>query len=95
MSSGKGHGGNRRHTHRNKGPDTDGFTPYMASKSCEACGKQCYRTRDEARQSAKVNHPGQVMHEYTCTEPSGKAWWHISSIPASRLTILREREHRE
>lgn len=65
----------------------------MSRKVCETCGKQCYLTRDEAKQSAKVNHPGQAMHFYTCEDTSGIKWWHISSIPADRLTWLRERKH--
>ncbi len=90
MPSSKGRG--RRHTHRNKGKDTDGFSPYMAYKVCSACGKQCYLTRDEAKRSAKVNHPGQAMHAYECEEPTGKVWWHLSSIPAYKLKELRDKQ---
>jgi hypothetical protein len=86
-------GRGRRHTHRDKRPDSDGFTPYMSRKVCEACGKQCYLSREEAKRSARVNHPGQTMCEYPCTEPSGKVWWHLSSMPADKLRQLREREH--
>lgn len=90
MASIRGRG--RRHTHRYKKRASDGFTPYIAIKTCAACGKQCYRSRDEARQSAKINHPGQVMHAYECEEPSGQRWWHLSSIPAGKLKRLRDRE---
>jgi hypothetical protein len=65
----------------------------MAHKECLTCGKQCYLTREEAKHSARVNHPGQAMHVYECAEPSGKVWWHLSSIPADKLTELRERQH--
>lgn len=91
MPSSKGRG--RRHTHKTKRPDANGFTPYMGRKICDTCGKQCYLTREEAKRSARVNHPGQAMHEYSCEEPSGNVWWHLSSIPADKLTQLRDREH--
>jgi hypothetical protein len=86
-------GRTRRHTHKTKRPDADGFTPYMSHKVCAVCGKQCYLSREEAKKSGRVNHPGQAMHVYTCEEPSGKTWWHLSSMPASKLTQLRDREH--
>jgi hypothetical protein len=85
----------RRHSHKRKGPDTEGFSPYMAYKVCETCGKQCYLTRAEAKRSARVNHPGYAMHEYQCTEPSGKVWFHLSSIDADKLSELRERKNRD
>jgi hypothetical protein len=86
-------GRNKRHTHRVKRPVSDGFVPYMASKLCEVCGKQCYSTREDAKHSARVNHPGKAMHVYYCEEPSGIVWWHLSSIPADKLTQLRDRKH--
>lgn len=92
MPSSKGR--DKRHTHKFKRRDTAGFSPYRAHKICAACGKQCYLSREEAKRSAKVNHPGQVMHVYECEEPSGKVWWHLSSIPADKLKKLRDREHR-
>ena len=91
MPSNKGR--TRRHTHKKKAADT-GFSPYMAHKVCAACGKQCYLTREEAKRSARINHPGKVMHVYECTEPSGNKWWHLSSIPADKLKRLRDRERR-
>lgn len=91
MPSSKGRA--QRHTHKNKRRDADGFTPYMAHKICGACGKQCYRTREEAKRSARVNHPGQAMHVYDCEESPGIKWWHLSSIPADKLKTLRDREH--
>jgi hypothetical protein len=78
--------------HRQKTRDVSGFAPYMAFKVCETCGKQCYPTREAARQSARVNHPGQAMHIYWCREASGRKWWHLSSMPAARLAQLRDRE---
>ena len=90
MPSSKGRG--HRHTHVKKRPDNDGFTPYMARKVCTVCGKQCYLTREEAKYSARVNHPGQAMHIYKCGEPSGRVWWHLSSMPAYKLKELRDRE---
>jgi hypothetical protein len=66
----------------------------MARKVCDVCGKQCYLTRDEAKQSARVNHPGQAMHVYQCEESAGIKWWHLSSIPADKLKQLRDREYR-
>lgn len=64
----------------------------MSHKVCGTCGKQCYLTRDEAKRSARVNHPGQAMHVYTCEEPAGKTWWHLSSMPADKIKELRDRE---
>ena len=93
MPSSKGR--KRRHTHKRKGPDTEGFSPYMAYKICGTCGKQCYLTREEAKHSARVNHPGYAMHAYQCTEPSGKVWWHLSSIAADKLAELREKRSRD
>ncbi len=89
MASGQGK--SRRHAHLKKRPDDDGFTRRMSHKTCDTCGKCCYLTRSEAKKAAKVNHPGQVMHEYECAEPSGKVWWHLSSIPAGKLKELRKR----
>jgi hypothetical protein len=91
VSSAKGRG--RRHLHKGKRPVNDGFTPYMAFRRCTVCDKQCYPTRAEAKRSARVNHPSQVMHVYMCEEDTGKQWWHLSSIPADKLTELRDREH--
>lgn len=88
-------GRNRRHAHKKKRSIPDGFTGYMARKVCAICGKQCYLTRDEAKHSARVNHPGTPMHVYTCEEENGTVWWHLSSIPADKLKTLRDREHRE
>lgn len=91
MPSSKGR--NKRHAHKNKRQDASHVPAYLARKVCDACGKKCYLTRDEAKRAAKVNHPGQVMHEYTCTEPSGLEWWHLSSIPAAKLRRLRDQRH--
>lgn len=88
-------GRNRRHAHKEKRGEIRGFSPYMSRKACETCGKQCYMSREEAKQAARVNHPGQVMHAYDCTEPSGTRWWHLSSIPAHRLKILKDSKHEE
>jgi hypothetical protein len=93
LASNKSRGRGRRYAHVRKKPDSDGFVPYMAHTVCDACGKQCYLTREEARRSARVNHPGTAMHAYTCTEPSGKTWWHLSSIPAYKLKELRDQGH--
>ena len=90
MPSNRGRG--RRHTHKKKAPDGDRFSPYMASKVCSRCGKQCYSSRDEAKRSAKVNHPGKVMHVYWCEEFPGIIYWHLSSIEAYKLKELRDRE---
>jgi hypothetical protein len=87
-------GRSKGRAHKRKVRDTAGFSPYMAHKVCGTCGKQCYLTRDEAKRSGRVNHPGQAMHVYECEEPSGKKWWHISSIPAGKLSELRDRERR-
>jgi hypothetical protein len=92
MPSSKGRG--QRRAHRRRTRDTDGFSPYMAHKICGTCGKQCYLTREEAKRSARVNHPGQAMHVYDCTEPSGKVWWHLSSLPADLLAELRDKERK-
>lgn len=81
----------RRYAPRKKKAESRGFPSTLAYKRCETCGKQCYVSRNEARRSAKVNHPGQVMHLYECTEPSGRKWWHLSSIPADKLKTLKDR----
>lgn len=91
MPSSKGRSQGR--AHKRKKRDGYGYASYMAYKVCGTCGKQCYLTREEAKRSGKVNHPGQVMHVYDCEEPSGKTWWHLSSIPAGKLTELRDRDH--
>jgi hypothetical protein len=96
MPSSKGR--SRRHSHKQKTRDIDGFSRYMAHKVCDTCGKQCYLSRAEARHSARVNHPGQAMHVYKCQEASGRVWWHTSSIPADRLAeeiAQRGQRHRE
>ena len=90
MPSSKGR--EKRHAHKRKTRDAAGFSTYMARKVCGGCGKQCYLTREEARKSAKVNHPGVTMHAYSCTEPMGKTWWHLSSFSAVQMKELRDRE---
>ena len=90
MASSKGR--NRRHAHLKKRPANDGFKKSLGHKFCDTCGKHCYLTRDEAKQAATILHPGTVMHFYDCTEPSGRKWFHFSSIPASKLKVLRERK---
>ena len=92
MPSSKGR--EKRHAHKRKTRDAAGFSTYMAHKACGGCGKQCYLTREEAKRSARVNHPGIAMHAYPCEEPSGKTWWHLSSIPADKLKELRDYERR-
>lgn len=87
-------GKSRRHTHKKKAPDRRSSPGYMAVGICQTCGKQCYTSRDDAKRSARVNHPGQVMHIYSCEERPGIFWWHLSSIPADKLKQLRERRAR-
>lgn len=82
----------KRHAHKHRRASESGFSGYMAQKICAECGKQCYRTRDEAKRSARVNHPGVSMHAYECLEPTGQSWWHLSSIPADKLKHLRDNE---
>ncbi len=90
MASRNGRG--KRHAHKEKRRETYGFTRYMAYTLCGTCDKQCYLTREEARRSAKVNHPGLTMHAYRCEEEeSGRTYWHLSSIPAGKLTRLKNR----
>lgn len=86
------HGRTRRHTHKKKRTDSDRSPEYMAVKLCDYCGKQCYHTRASAKESARVNHPSQVMHTYSCEERPGITWFHISSIPADHLRQLRDKD---
>lgn len=86
-------GRSRRHAHKKKGRDAHGHTSSLAARVCKLCGKQCYRSRDEAKRATKIIHPGQVMHFYDCEESPGIFWWHSSSIPADQLKKLRDREH--
>lgn len=40
--------------------------------TCHRCGKQCYRSRAEARAARKALHPDEKMHAYQCGEV-----WHF------------------
>lgn len=90
MASSKGAG--RRHTHKEKRSESRGYVRRTSLKYCDSCGKLCYLSRDDAKKAARNNHPGQTMHVYECEEPSGRRWWHISSIPAMKLEELKNRK---
>lgn len=40
--------------------------------TCPRCGKQCYRTRDEAKAAKRILFPGDKMHAYQCG-----VYWHF------------------
>lgn len=81
MASSKG--ANRRHAHKKKaargGPD------HISLGTCPDCGKQCYKSREQARRAARVIFPGRQTREYPCGE-----WWHVTTQSAARTTAWKD-----
>lgn len=77
----------RTYAFRKTGISSNNGGSFHARRTCDICGKWCYGSRREARDSAGKLHPGTTMRYYKCGD-----WWHFSSVDARFVTRIRENE---
>lgn len=64
---------------------------YLAS--CTGCGKHVYKSRDDAKKAAVVNHPGVTMRAYQCLDSDATpAPWHYTHMSAARTAAWKDYE---
>lgn len=62
---------------------------FITHWTCPDCGKQTFRSRADAKASARYRFPEKKMRYYECgEEDSGK--WHMTSYSSARIARWRE-----
>lgn len=84
----------RRHSQKYRNLPDKGYSKAgLYHASCTGCGKHVYKSRDEAKRAAVINHPGVTMRVYRCLDSdTTPVPWHYTHMSAARTAAWKDYE---